>query len=876
MPTKPNIHALTRAIPLDELMTAVDITEDKLLLGRYSKARFSKEALYFEVEGHWIKTKLIVGGVPAGIKGPPQIDRHKIRWAVPPDADIEYRYLDVRLKEFITLKKSTPIAFSYEVDEGSHFQANPDGSISMYGGEDDEELLAISEPFAVDREGKKFELKYELNDGRLELTGDLSEAVYPVTIDPTYTVKTETESKSTQYNNARNLARRSDASLWCAYYRSDGFLDQIYCAYSADGGQNWTEEQLTDAADNQYSPAIAIDSEDNVHVTWYGLDWGDSPTDRNIQYRKRTTAWQAQEAITDVAFDPTSPSDQTYPSIAIDSEDNIHVTWQGLGWETHPNDSNIQYRKRTATAWQVQEAITDSSQLQGRPSIAIDSEDNIHVVWRGYGWGINAGEYNIQYRKRTTAWQAQEALTDATDDQGNAAIAIDSEGNVHVTWHGYSWGTHPDVYNVQYRKRTTAWQAQEALTDAAVTQYYPTIAIDSEDNVHVAWYGLGWGDNGGSYNIQYRKRTTAWQAQERITDRAFDNRHPSLIWAFHPTVSNQKTNHPKTGYALVWSGEVVTGYQVEYYASDDLGWEVAILTSNAATGINRTSARLNGTLEADLGVAWDVRFQWGVTEDYGHDTPWQTGFHTGDTFSQLVTTLVPNTFYHFRAQARSSLGLITGADIAFWTEKPSLGKAYALSKELHIKRATDILEKGSIAASAITTLADCIASDLLIVPSSLTLTVEASYDAAAIAGIKVHVRTSLTDYASGSHTGADGAAALTNAEAHFVDDELVGLTVKNLTDGSSGVITANTETGVTATLAGGTDNDWDSGDAYIIEGAGYDTEDWDSFTPAFNAGSSIRQTEHYDVDPVFLKVLVENLDAAQAVTDVKIIIAVGT
>jgi len=214
--------------------------------------------------------------------------------------------------------------------------------------------------------------------------------------------------------------------------------------------------------------------------------------------------------------------------------------------------------------------------------------------------------------------------------------------------------------------------------------------------------------------------------------------------------------------------------------------------------------------------------------------------------------------------------------VAFWTLKPSVGKAYALSRELHLKRATDVVNEASIAASAITTLADCVGANLIEVPSSLTLTVEATYDAAATQGIKIHVRTSLTDRVVGTHSGADGAAALTDAEAHFVVNELVGLTIKNLTDGSSGLITGNTGTGVTATLVGGTDNDWDSGDAYIIEGAGYDTEDWDSFTPAFGAGSSIRQTEHYDVDPVYLKVLVENLDGSEAVTDVKIIMAVGT
>ena len=301
------------------------------------------------------------------------------------------------------------------------------------------------------------------------------------------------------------------------------------------------------------------------------------------------------------------------------------------------------------------------------------------------------------------------------------------------------------------------------------------------------------------------------------------------------------------------------------------------VASNAAIGINPISAILNGAIENDLGDTYDGRFQWGRTDGYGNDTPWQAGaFVSGDTFSQLIEALEPGTLYHFRAQARDGLGTLSGSDVAFWTLKPSVGRAYAFSRELHIKKPINAVSEASIAASAITTLADSKGINLTETPSSLTLTVEATYAALATQGIKIHVRTSLTDRVVGTHTGADGAAALTDAEAHFVDDELVGLTVKNLTDGSSGAITANTGTGVTATLGGGTNDDWDSGDTYIIEGAGYDTEDWDSFTPAFGAGSSIRQSKHYDVDPVFLKVLVENLDGGEAVTDVKIIMAVGT
>jgi len=56
----------------------------------------------------------------------------------------------------------------------------------------------------------------------------------------------------------------------------------------------------------------------------------------------------------------------------------------------------------------------------------------------------------------------------------------------------------------------------------------------------------------------------------------------------------------------------------------------------------------------------------------------------------------------------------------------------------------------------------------------------------------------------------------------------------------------------------------------------YDTEDWDSWSANFAAGTSIRQTKHYDTSPMYLKVLIENLDGAQPVTDVKVISVVGT
>jgi len=70
--------------------------------------------------------------------------------------------------------------------------------------------------------------------------------------------------------------------------------------------------------------------------------------------------------------------------------------------------------------------------------------------------------------------------------------------------------------------------------------------------------------------------------------------------------------------------------------------------------------------------------------------------------------------------------------------------------------------------------------------------------------------------ATGTHTGANGASTLTDSSKSFTTNELVNYRIYNTTDGSDGLITANDATTVTATLSGGTDNDWDTSDAYII------------------------------------------------------------
>lgn len=74
----------------------------------------------------------------------------------------------------------------------------------------------------------------------------------------------------------------------------------------------------------------------------------------------------------------------------------------------------------------------------------------------------------------------------------------------------------------------------------------------------------------------------------------------------------------------------------------------------------------------------------------------------------------------------------------------------------------------------------------------------------------------------GTHDDSCGVLCtlMTDHQANFLPDYLIGKIIKNITDGSEGVIVTNTATEVTATLTGGTNNKWSDQDVYEIKVAG--------------------------------------------------------
>ena len=196
------------------------------------------------------------------------------------------------------------------------------------------------------------------------------------------------------------------------------------------------------------------------------------------------------------------------PSIAVGSNDNIHVVRDdGIS-----GNREIFYQKSTngGVTW-ITKRLTWTSGHSSVPDITIDSNNHIHVVWQD----DTPGKDEIYYKKSTnggTSWTTKR-LTHNAGGSRTPAVAADSNNHVHVVWYDDSSGN----WEIYYKKSTdggASW-ATKRLTWNFVVSWLPDITVDSSDNIHVVLQS----DLPGSYDIYYKRSTdsgSTW-ASKRLT-----------------------------------------------------------------------------------------------------------------------------------------------------------------------------------------------------------------------------------------------------------------------------------------------------------------------------------------------------------------------
>jgi predicted neuraminidase len=242
-------------------------------------------------------------------------------------------------------------------------------------------------------------------------------------------------------NNSSYPAIAVDPSdnLHIVWYDSTVGNEEIYYKRSTDGGMHWTaSERLTWTSYSSSYPAMAVDSSGKLYVVWHDL----TPGNEEIYFKKSTdggATWTPSQRL-------TWTSGTSYvPKIAVDPSGNVHVVW----FDDTPGKYEIYHKRSTdgGGTWTTIQRLTWTLGESWDPAMAIDSSGNLHVLWHD----DTPGNEEIYYKKSTdggAAWTTSQRLTWTPGDSLVPEIAIDSSDNLHVLWHDLT----PGNFEIYYKK----------------------------------------------------------------------------------------------------------------------------------------------------------------------------------------------------------------------------------------------------------------------------------------------------------------------------------------------------------------------------------------------------------------------------------------
>ena len=292
---------------------------------------------------------------------------------------------------------------------------------------------------------------------------------------------------------------------------------EIYFKKSVNGGASWTaNRRLTWTSAQSKNPAIAIDAWGNIHIAWQESTTGNT----EIYYKKSTnggTDWTANQPLT------SNAGISECPAIAADSAGRLYVVWH----DNTSGNTEIYYKKsaNNGDTWSAIQRLTWTSGVSNNASIAIDSSDYLHVAWED----STPGNYEIYYKKSAnggTTWTANKRLTWMGGESSRPELAVDSADDLHIVWQDRTPGNR-EIYHKKSADGGATWAANQRLTFTASDSVWPAIGVDASAGLHVVWQDY----TPGNPEIYYRNSTNggaSWSANQRLTYTSGNSLEPSV------------------------------------------------------------------------------------------------------------------------------------------------------------------------------------------------------------------------------------------------------------------------------------------------------------------------------------------------------------
>lgn len=181
--------------------------------------------------------------------------------------------------------------------------------------------------------------------------------------------------------------------------------------------------------------------------------------------------------------------DHVQPSLAIDEEDTLHVVWRGN--LDSGSDGDLLYTKNPAFAI---ETLCVSTGYPGVhcPSLAIGPDDDLHVAWTGCpsSWRVRYMRFDFS----AGSWGPVEDVGVRTPSRW-PSVEVDNVGTPHIVYRN-TFGS-PSHYRCSHRMKIGgAWSGfngeerdtlDEFIVSGSSSLEHSSIYIDPNDNLYATW-----------------------------------------------------------------------------------------------------------------------------------------------------------------------------------------------------------------------------------------------------------------------------------------------------------------------------------------------------------------------------------------------------
>lgn len=239
----------------------------------------------------------------------------------------------------------------------------------------------------------------------------------------------------------------------------------------------------------QQDSVLAVDSAGNLYVAWED----DRNSDSDIYFAGSTdrgASWTDPNVRINTGGFGTAQDD---PAI-VATDSHIFVAWAD---QRSGTDHDIYFANSTdgGATWSDPNVKINTDvgiTTQNSPALAVDSNGVIYMVWQD---NRDSNHYDIYFAKSSdggATWTDPNIRVNSdatTTNQRDPTIAVDSQGDIYVAWEDQITGN----YDINFSKSVNGgdtWSDPSTRINSDVTaedQRNPYMAVDAQDKIYITW-----------------------------------------------------------------------------------------------------------------------------------------------------------------------------------------------------------------------------------------------------------------------------------------------------------------------------------------------------------------------------------------------------